>query len=236
MISAFADNSFLTQFFAFICLLTFGFAFACFLRIILPSKKHGIKSLRFAFMCFFLSLTVISYTILIFKSKSLSWPIDFSKSHNNYYLFLACIFFLGTLISFFWKILLPVSLIFYLSLSIFTNYLMTSIFGEQKNVIPISIEDNSSLKEVSIIHCPLPDIFILPIKRNWFFAGQELPEKDDRLLKNSLVKFYLENILLKNLKDVKSFPLPETKIFPSLYSAHIDFSDSEITCRIVKDL
>ena len=236
MITAISEEPFLSQFLAFSCVFSFGSAFACLLKILLSSKKHEKKTSRFVFLCVFLSFTVILYTILIFAASSLSWPLDFSKNHSYYYLILAIIFATGTVISFFWKIALPVSLVLYVLLSFFTNYLMKSIFGEQRNMIPVHLEKNSPEKEIPIVYCPLPDTLALPVRRSWIFEGEKLPEQKNGILNFPPVKFYAEKVLLKNLKEAQIFRIPEPEVFPSLYSVHIDFKGSTLLCKVQKDL
>ncbi len=236
MISAISEDSFLTQAFAFLCVFSFGLSFACLLKILLPAKQKEVKNVRFAFLCLFLSFTVILYTILIFSAKSLSWPLDFSKNRQNYFVVLSVIFVLGSLISFFWKVAGPVFLTLYISFSLFTNSVLKEAFGPQKQIIPIHIEENSSPRDFSLIYCRLPDTLALPVKRNWFYAGEKLPESESKLLKNSLVSFYEKKILLKNLSEAKKIPIPKSEVYPSLYSARIGFKDNEIVCEIARDL
>ena len=236
----FFKNPFLAQCFSFLCIFFLGLAFSCLLKIILPSKKSRVKSKKFSKFCVFLTFFVIFYTILIFSEKSIFWFADFSKIYHHYYIILCLIFVFGVIVSFFWKIAVPVSLVLYISLTIFTNHILFVNFGEQKQKIPIRIDEKSQ-KTLSLVSCRLPEMLVLPLRRNWFCVGEnslkaENQKNESFLLSNPIVRFYTEKILLKNLSSPQNFPIPETNIFPSLYSAKISFKNEKIKCDFERDL
>lgn len=241
MIFPFRINPFTAQILALSCIFCIGLAFASCARFFFHSKKSPAKAIRFSSACFFLTLAVIFYTILIFYSESLFWISDFSEKNPAYYQVLTAVFLLGFVISFFWKVALPLFLVLYLFLTLFTNYILTSAFGNQKLAIPIHIEKESDQKSIDFISCHLPDTLILPVKRNWFCLPENFyknadGKKDRGILKNPPVDFYMNKILLKNLSGPESFPLPENDFYPALYSAHISFDDDRLACQITLDL
>lgn len=232
-------NPFLIQVLAFFCVFCVGFAAACFARMVIPSGKKSARSKSFTAFCVFLSFSVILYTVLIFCTKSLFCFSEFSAKYPGYYKILMSVFAAAAIISFFWKILLPVSFVIYIAFSFFTHYVLVSVFGPQNATIPISVDENSKIDSFSLVSCHLPDTLLLPVKRNWFSPAGEIPEswtKGGRFLSSAPVKAYVDGVVLKNLTAPRKFPIPETEVFPCLYSAHIDFEDDELVCRIVRDL
>ena len=213
------ENPFLAQCFAFSCVLCVGVSLASLAKIFLFRKKPNVSSRRFSVFCFFLSLAVIFYTVLIFMTKNLFFFSAFSREHAGYVFLLLFFFMLGILLGLFWKIVLPLSLIVYLSITIFTNHLLHSLFESQSAVIPISIEENSvtigtrTVEKTSELHQAvkissyhLPDTLVLPVKRNWFVLGvfAESPLPFEKILDTSdavtdrevvIVEFKIENRL-----------------------------------------
>lgn len=232
-------GQFSTQVFAILCVFCTGISVACLVRIILPSRKKSVKSKRFIFFCLFLSISLIFYTILIFYTENLLWFSEFQRNDSAYYKILAFVFSAGFLTSLFWKIFLPLFLVTYAACAFFTNHVMTSIFGRQNPVISVRMEENSENVPVSLIYCRLPDTLVLPVKRNWFYSGESLPNlhaEGSKIFGNPLTKAYIQRILLKNLNPPKKFSLPKSDVFPSLYSAHVSFEGGEIQCQISRDL
>ena len=247
MISIFSENSFAEQCFACSCVLCAGIAFACLLRFLF-SKKPA-RQARFTAFCLFLSCAVIFYTILVFMTKNLFYFDRFSLERTNYLAFMAACFVFGMFLAFFWKILLPVSVFFYIFFTIFTLHLLNSLFPPQNAVIPISIEektltigtqtaerstDSPQVLKISSYH--LSDEFFLPLKRNWFLLGEDSELLDHKICENRLIRFYLTAIVLREKPRPHSISLPEEKIYPSLYSAHISFTNGKMHCELTRDL
>lgn len=237
--------SFLQSLSAFLFALFAGISFGSLLKIFLPVKKSARFS-PFGPLCFFLSLSVVCYTILIFSSHSL-FPFqilsqnhaDFGFSGTSYYFILFSVGILGILISLFWKIAVPVSIFAFVSLSFFTFHILKLNFASQERIVPVKIEENRILVKnqpikidddetpvlkISVFH--IPDSIFLPVPRTYHkIEGfqEENSSSPQKFLKNPLVSFYLNEILLKKSPEQKEIPLPQDGIVPSLY--HLDFSD-----------
>lgn len=82
----------------------------------------------------------------------------------------------------------------------------------------------------------MPDFLILPVRRNWFFIGEELSIEASKLNENPLVDFYIHNVLLKELSAPQKIPLPQTEIYPILFSARISFIENKVRCTLTRDL
>lgn len=232
----FRIDSFSAQVLAFSCVFCIGIFFASCVRCIFHSKKSHSKTKRFSSACVFLTFAAIFYTILIFYSESLLWVTDFERKNPGYYEILGVVFALGFLISLFWKVALPVFLVLYVSLALFTNYILTTTFGEQKTTIPIHVEADSSAKSINLLSCRLPDTLVLPVRRDWFCVSDPFPKSDLEITKNPLVEFYTNSVLLKNISSPESFSIPATTFYPALYSAHINFVNGTLDCQITLDL
>ena len=236
MIESLANDSFTLQVLAFSCALVLGMAFSCLLKILLPSKNKEMKGKRFIAFCILVTFSVILYTILIFECHSLLWFRDFFLSNQNYYKIMAAFLAAGAVLSLFWKIAIPAALVLYLAAGFMTNHIMQSVFKEQSPVRQINVNSKEEAESFSIISCHLPDFLILPVKRNWFFIGEELPQKRSKLTENQLLDYYTQHILLKELSAPQKIPLPQTEIYPILFSARISFKGNKVRCTLTKDL
>lgn len=251
------------------------------LKIFIPRKKiknAKNKSAQFTFACVFLTFSIFLYTILIFLTKKIFFfkilldnHVSFGFSAGSYYVLLAFIFLWGILLSLFWKIVLPVSLILYFSVSFFSLTVLNAYFGHQHDVISLKIEENSfsvgdfsakkglNLSQFFVVqHSKIPDSVFLPIRRNWFFIekieesnqNQENPAvSDDESQKNEILIHtkdtpFLENpvsvLVQKMLLPQKNVPVlipfPHTEVYPSLFSAKVDFKDGSVDFEISRDL
>lgn len=236
MTDDFFCNSFVMQLFAESCALCAGISFASLLKSVFAFGKNKNRAGRFVSFCLFLTFAVLFYTVLIFSAHSLFWFEKFSVRYNNYYFLLGGVFAFGFLASLFWKIFLPLSIVSACLLTFFTDYLLLSAFGKQEPSISIQVDNDSQKTALSLLYCHIPDTFILPVKRNWFLRGTELPFEDKKFLSNPCVNFYLNDILLSELGVPESFLPPETNVFPALYSAKISFKNKKILVDFVRDL
>ena len=277
-------TSFVAQSLAFLCVFCFGLAEGSILIIFLPFKNKS-KSARTVSASIFLTLCAIFYTILIFQTHSLfplpqflSEHVRLGFSRLSYYLLIFVIFFLGILISLFWKIALPVCVILYASFSWFTLYLLKSQFKNQDKHISVKIDKTLlSVGEKQIQksadfyqffvfeYCTIPDSLCIPIPRHYFklksIAEYKNPaisaenfvfnavlpapeneiavsydEDKPKILENSLVSAYLNTILLKKCVSSRPIPLPEEKIYPSIFSLNIAFIKNEFSATFERDL
>ena len=265
MISVFPENSFFIHCLGFSCMIFLGISLGFFIKFIIPTKNA--RPCRFVGFCIFLSLTAISYTFLIFLTKTL-FPLSIF-THS----FILAPFLWGILLALFWKILFPFSFVVYISLTVATNYILNSLFESVSETIPITISENSVKIEnrdfpkkpefyyaLKISSYHIPDELVFPVRRNWFllgeFAESNMPFekvldtsdseggnsvliaefKNPKILENRLASFYLNHFIFSGKPCVLTVPIPDEKICPSLYSAHISFKDNEISCEIVRDL
>ena len=175
------QNPFFAQCLALSCIAFIGVAFGCLVKLIVFLRiKKSTRSL-FAGFCLFLSFAVVFYTAVIFMKKNLFWYPIFLRDYAHYGFLSLFLLVLGAITAFFWKIVLPLLSVLYLSLTLFTNHVLNSLFENQDTVIPISIEEKSiaigshtiekhpeNFQAVKISLYHLPDTLILPVKRNWF--------------------------------------------------------------------
>ncbi|MBR1722147.1 MAG: hypothetical protein IJ727_06665 [Treponema sp.] len=236
MIESLTNDNFTLQVLAFSCTIALGMAFSCFLKILLPSKNKEMKGKRFISFCILLTVSVILYTVLIFECHSLLWFKNFFLSDSNYYKIMIAFFSTGLILSLFWKIAIPAVLVLYFGAGFLTNHIMKSIFKEQSAVIQINVNSQEDADSFSIISCHMPDFLILPVRRNWFFIGEELSIEASKLNENPLVDFYIHNVLLKELSAPQKIPLPQTEIYPILFSARISFIENKVRCTLTRDL
>lgn len=195
----------------------------------------------FSATCVFLAFAAILYTVMIFLTHNL-FPLQYFHeigvmqgfSNSFYNAVHAIIFVWGILLALCWKILLPLSLVFYISLSVFTNVLLYKTFGTQRQSIPLKIEESS--REIKVTVYTLPDILIIPAKRNWFLVDSDFYEKTSPLFSNPAVNFYLSEFLLS--RAPKQFVLrpPAGQAYPGLYSLRITFSKDLPKCELVREL
>ena len=232
---------------------------------------HSRASHAFSATCIFLALAAILYTVLIFMSHDLFPLPEIQKNgelqgfpKSSYNAIFCIIFAWGILLAVFWKILIPLSAILYISFAIFTNSLLYRTFGNQRQNIPVKIEEDSS--EIKVTVYTLPDILIVPAKRNWFFVdfdfhektstltaepevpdNPEVPAEPDALgnpnvpgkpgiLSNPVANFYLNEFLLSRLPRQFVLPPPAEQAYPSLYSLRITFSKDFPKCELVREL
>ena len=199
------------------------------------------SSHAFSAMCIFLALAAILYTLLIFLSHNL-FPLpelhkngELQSFPKSFYNIVFCIIFAwGILLAVFWKIMVPLSAVVYISFAIFTNCLLYKTFGEQRQNIPVKIEENSP--EIKVTVYMLPDIVLLPVKRNWFLVDSDFHEKTSPFLNNPAANFYLSECLLSRLPSQFVIPPPEGQAYPSLYSLRITFSKDFPKCELVREL
>lgn len=175
------DVAFIVQCCAFSCVILVGFAAGSALRMCFPSKKgSSFRATRFVSICLFLSIAAILYTILVFTERELFWFLGFSAAHPHYLEILLCVFLFSALLSLFWKILIPVTIVLYGCLSILTACFLQEWFGEQKDVCSLVIDEQELVLDgvhiprysedapfLLMKSCVLPSILILPIRRNW---------------------------------------------------------------------
>ena len=266
-----------------------GLSVGCAIKIFLPAKKssgvphalqaprfphaahdsktagHSRASHAFSATCIFLALAAILYTVLIFMSHDLFPLPEIQKNgelqgfpKSSYNAIFCIIFAWGILLAVFWKILIPLSAILYISFAIFTNCLLYRTFGNQRQNIPVKIEEDSS--EIKVTVYTLPDILIVPAKRNWFFVdfdfhektstlpdNPEVPAEPDALgnpdvsgklgiLSNPVANSYLNEFLLSRLPRQFVLPPPAEQAYPSLYSLRITFSKDFPKCELVREL
>ena len=240
---------------AFLCSLCLGLSFAASLKIIFPFRKAKSPS-NFIFACIFLTGAVVLYTFLIFKMENLFPFSKLAESENSafsFYAFAVGFFCFGCLLFLFWKILLPVSMIFVIFFTILTNHLLIKVFGSQKMTIPISVNENSfslNQKEISkteenfknqnltikITSYKMSDTFFLPVRRNWFSTDQNFSAEKNAFPENPILGFYFEKFVLSGTFSLFNAHISDDGEYPSLYSAHFSFKNDILYCEIRRDL
>lgn len=259
---------------AFLCVFCLALATGSAFRMTLPFKKKHISA-RSVSICIFLTFCAIFYTILIFQTRALfPFPKFLSEymqcgfSRLSYFILTGSIFFLGVILSLFWKIALPIFLILYGGFSYFTFYLLKSHFGNQDKKISLKIDTDSIFVNkmqvqksedryqfLSFDYCTLPDSLFIPIPRHWFSIKSiteyknpaVLPEPENEIpipneqklphiLERRLISSYMNSVLLKKTFFSHPVPLPDEKIYPSIFSLTIDFADGSLNAHFSRDL
>lgn len=267
------ENHFSAHCLAFSFALCLGLSFAFLTKIFIFRCKRAVASRSFAFFCVFMSFALVLYTSLVFITKNLFCISEFIKDYSCYFLLLSIFFFIGFFIAFFWKIAVPAFLVLYLSFTVFTDYVLDSLF-ETGDVVHSVLADEKTFKirdkvvsrsselhhAVTVSLYRLPDILVLPVRRNWIafegVAESELPfeKKQDvsdsfaekvtsiseykrpEILENRIVLFYLNHFILSGQSSRLILPFPDEKNYPSLYSAHVSVKNNEVSCELVRDL
>ena len=238
MAPLFLQNPLINQVFAFSCVFFAASASACLLKMLVPFPQKKSRTKKFAPFCLFLSLSIIFYTLLIFAVHSLFWFQNFHEEISGYYKTLVFVFAISLLISFFWKLLLPLSLVLYVLLSFFTNRAMLSIFGRQNQLVTVRVEDNSD-RTLPLVYCHLPETFLLPLRRNWIYIGEYLPSVpagENSSAVSKAEKLLAEFVIQKSTVQPHKILLPESQLLPSLFSVRMEFSGSELKYSVVRDL
>lgn len=244
------------------CVFFVALSFGLLLGMAFPKKSASSRSARFVFACVFLTLATVFYTLLIFLCGSL-FPLDsFLASHassgfskNSYYLILLGIFLCGLLISLFWKVTLPIFVVLGALFTFFNYSILYSEFGTQSDIIRFTVEEEKIIVEgheikksgeenyLEFSALSLPDTIPLPLRRNYFriknIPTQHSSENQNsflsKILHNPATDFYKNKILLKNRSDFQ-VTLPDSAIYPSLYSAQITFKEGKPTCTFKREL
>ena len=218
-----------------------GLSFGSVIKIAVLSSKNRRRASIFSSLCVFLAFSAILYTVLIFMSGSFFPLPQFQKSLSSqgiskhfYYIFIVSIFFWGSLVAVFWKIMLPLSLVLYFGLFFFTNHLLQKKFGEQPASLSFRIEETSP-SEIKIIAFSLPDIALLPVGRTWLLINESIPPDSFHDSKSPLVKHYLNFLLTRGSEQI-TLPLPKSDVYPSLYTILINFHKGQPSFELVRTL
>lgn len=248
----------------FLCVIFAGIAFGALLRILFFRKLSSFSQTRFAaFSLFCLALTVsaILYTVLIFLTRSL-FPasllcgahVSQGFSARSYYLAAAFLFCYGILLAAFWKLVIPLSLVLYAALAVFTQSVLNAAFGRQHLVIPVLLDANAvvvgdmrvprgeggAAETLTVTAYTLPDALVLPMRRSWISVSVSgLPPEADVAVSgsmNALALRYLHAVLLRRAPQTSEIAFPTDSAYPSLFSVHVSFHDDGFSCELVRDL
>ena len=245
------ESPFISQCILSLIALFFGLSAGQIIKLLTGYRK---SSCVFSFLCIFATVLVLLYTFFIFQSHSLS---PFPVLKKSFLPLLTAIFFWGVALSLFWKILIPVSAVLYASITFFTYKTLNSVFQNQKEIIPLTITENSITFEDKTLEYQsdkilflkvelfrLPDSIVLPLKRNWYSVSivSEIEGSNEEnhvlslKLKNKPADFYFHKVLVKKISDLQILQMPQDKVFPSLYSLRIPLKDASPACKIIRDL
>ena len=262
MISFLSQSSFACQCLAFSIVACLGLSFGSLLKIIFNSKKEspskGLFSNRFISICILLTFAVVFYSLLIFACHSLTFFVGFYKSHSNYIPLLSAIFLFSVFLSFFWKIMLPLTLLLYAGFSLATFHLLKTKFPSQNRNIEVLVNqkeiclnkekfssNNKNLLRIDS-YC-LSDLLPLPLPRNWFLISllddmgdpQEEKVVDDSFFyqeSDAFTKWCFKILFDKSQAQFKELPLNEEKNYPSLYSLKISFKKGSLNAELIGEL
>ncbi|MCR4822667.1 MAG: hypothetical protein K5873_07335 [Treponema sp.] len=270
-LSAFIGQEYVLNAIACLFFAIMGISFGSILRIVLPLKKNN--SGRFISICIFTSLAIILYTILIFFTKELLPFLYFVKIHQtagfsqeSYWIMLFSFFLFSALISCFFKVMLPLFSILSMFFLYGNFYILTSLYGPQKEKLNFKIDDeavsldgkNYSISERKnliflIDFVTIPPTIPLPLSRSYYSIKKIRPDEaspaagDPEIIlseeckipafyNNPAVFFYINNILLKNKSEGYSVKIPDESFYPVLYTINVSFIQEQLIFKIVKDL
>lgn len=163
----------------FIFFLTFGGIFGvifCFLKDFLIKRK-SFKS-YFFLLCILLSVLIAFATVGFIFIDDISAKLSYIEQNPAFFIFAAICGFLCTS---FWKIFLPLTVLSYILISVFTGSHLYKRFGAMPNFIPITVNqssvncdgfdffiDSPQKKSLVVEVYTLPSILIIPLPRLWY--------------------------------------------------------------------
>ncbi|MBQ9282574.1 MAG: hypothetical protein IJ207_10345 [Treponema sp.] len=238
------------------CVFFLGLSFGSFVTFFLPQKNKKRRFAAFSLMCLFLTGAALVFTFLIFLEHNLFPFFEIQKNlhlkeipERFFYSVLAFLFFLGVLTVLFWKILLPATVLIYAAMTLFTNHLLAEVFPSQKERIfirmtgdevlvgpehiPQSLSASDSSMQVSVYE--LPELLLLPVKRNWFSFGVGLSLPERGIHQNPAVAAYLRFLLFREPRILK-IDFPNDTVYPSLYSLCLKFQGEAVDYELLREL